>query len=821
MKKSIFLFLAAILCAVSMQAKVVYFKNTANWSSVHCHNWDGGTGTAWPGTAMKKIGNTQYYSLDIGNNKMCIFSNNGSNQTANLTAEDGKFYHYQDNYWSYFSLESYTIYFDIRNVTDWQNPHLRIGRGNYNSAYPLTLVAGTKYLYSVKAPSWENYEAYTIANSAGYTGENTIYQPSDKKPENEWAITKLINYQNGNILENKYITASQWEQNKDDADYWKVTVANTLPSYQVSYSKTGAGTLTVTKYTGSKYETLTSGSSVQPTQIIKIETNAECKLTVTGATQIDGGNTYYVTAATTIKAEFASVAKFAGELTDWANNAKSFTTNGNIATLDLELTQGKHKFKIIETAGDKIFWHGNTGTTSRTNCANWPFNQDADATINADVTGTYKLTWDFVTNKLTVTYPTFPVLSNQPDIIYFQPSERWTDGNARFAAYFMFGNVETDDKWENLTDTDGDGVYEVNNAKQHIAVIIVRMNPAFTENRWNTDAENNSENKPVWNQSADLYIPMDGNNWFKMIPKNDEEWDNSGEWLYYKKVNVTVSASPVEGGLVAGEGTYMYGEDVTLTATANPGYEFTGWSDGSTANPYIFTATEDVELVANFETATVEITEGNNSSVLTTNNGLNVNVEVQRQFKAGNLYTIALPFALNDVESVFGTGTIVYEYASLVQAGGEVVLNFNIVNSLGAGKPYLIAPTKDVNGFSIQDVILTNKPNNITFTVGKTTITMEAILSVEANAKTDGRYWLAADKYLYNSENDLPALRALFNVSTKSGMPPRARVALGENAATGLDNITNGENTTIKVIENGQLIIIRNGEKFNAQGQKL
>ena len=298
-------------------------------------------------------------------------------------------------------------------------------------------------------------------------------------------------------------------------------------------------------------------------------------------------------------------------------------------------------------------------------------------------------------------------------------------------------------------------------------------------------------------------------------------WNINQKKLTVKYPNIYTITATAENGTVDGVGEYVEGETVTLTPKANPGYQFARWSDGSTANPYTFTATKDVTLTAYFETATVEITEGNNSSVLTTNNGLNVNVEVQRQFKAGNLYTIALPFALNDVETVFGIGTIVYEYASLVQAGGEVVLNFNIVNSLVAGKPYLIAPTKDVNGFSIQNVILTNTPNNITFTVGKTTITMEAILSVEANAKTDGRYWLAADKYLYNSENDLPALRALFNVSTKSGMPPRARVALGENAATGLDNITNGENTTIKVIENGQLIIIRNGEKFNAQGQKL
>jgi hypothetical protein len=42
-----------------------------------------------------------------------------------------------------------------------------------------------------------------------------------------------------------------------------------------------------------------------------------------------------------------------------------------------------------------------------------------------------------------------------------------------------------------------------------------------------------------------------------------------------------------------------------------------------------------------------------------------------------------------------------------------------------------------------------------------------------------------------------------------------------ENTTTGLDNITNGEDTTIKVIENGQLIIIRNGEKYNAQGVRL
>ena len=757
MKKSIFLFFAAILCAVSMQAKVVYFKNTANWTNVNCYYWDGVTAPDWPGNTMTRIGSTSYYYLDIGNAKKCIFSNNGSNQTADLDAQDGQVYHYGDkNWYSNFSVDNFTIYFDARNATDWNNPHLRIGRSNYSSAYPLTIVAGTKYLYSVKAPSWENYEAYTITNSAGYTGGNTIYQPSDKKPENEWAITKLINYQNGDILENKYITASQLEQNEDDADYWKVTVSNTLPSYKVSYSQTGVGTLAVKKYTGSKYEALASGTSVHPTQIIKIETNADCKLTVTGATQIDGGNTYYVTAATTIKAEFASVAKFAGELTDWANNAKSFTTNEDIATLYLELTQGEHKFKIIETVGDEMFWHGNLGTMSRKNCEEWIFDQDADATIIADVAGTYKLTWDFVTNELSITYPTFPAfLSSQPDIIYFQPSEAWKTGNARYAAYFCHGDKTTEDKWADLEDEDGDGVYEVANEKKHSVIIFVRMNPASTENRWNTDAENNSADKPVWNQTGNLFIPMDGKNCFKMTPKNNNQWDISGEWSLY--------------------------------------------------------------------VPTIQLVDGDNSATLTKYNGKTVHAQVKRTFVAdGGYYTICLPFDLK--ASKIG---IAYQVTDITEHVAEKGFNmvFSVVSELKAGQPYLILPNNLTDPI-FKDVTISyndkNKGETVVHAEGAG-INFDMIGKINGAGKTNGLYWVGTSGYFYNDNTDILGLRTYFSITDNNGTPLniRARVVVNENAATGVDNITNTDNTTIKVIENGQLIIIRNGEKFNAQGVRL
>ena len=87
------------------------------------------------------------------------------------------------------------------------------------------------------------------------------------------------------------------------------------------------------------------------------------------------------------------------------------------------------------------------------------------------------------------------------------------------------------------------------------------------------------------------------------------------------KYNVTVTA---ENGTVTGAGTYEEGKEATLTATAAEGYEFTCWTVGedtvSTANPYKFTVTADLALVANFKEVVTTITE---TFDLTTEDALN------------------------------------------------------------------------------------------------------------------------------------------------------------------------------------------------------
>ena len=70
------------------------------------------------------------------------------------------------------------------------------------------------------------------------------------------------------------------------------------------------------------------------------------------------------------------------------------------------------------------------------------------------------------------------------------------------------------------------------------------------------------------------------------------------------KFNVTATA---ENGTVEGAGVYEQGAEATLTATAAEGYEFVNWTvageEVSTENPYKFTVTADVALVANFKKA--------------------------------------------------------------------------------------------------------------------------------------------------------------------------------------------------------------------------
>jgi hypothetical protein len=96
---------------------------------------------------------------------------------------------------------------------------------------------------------------------------------------------------------------------------------------------------------------------------------------------------------------------------------------------------------------------------------------------------------------------------------------------------------------------------------------------------------------------------------------------NATLYAVWKQITHTIalSASPSIGGTVDGEGTKNQGAEITVTATANDGYKFVNWTDGTTSvstnAEYTFTVEGDRTLVANFALKTYLVTfDGNGAT---------------------------------------------------------------------------------------------------------------------------------------------------------------------------------------------------------------
>ena len=197
-----------------------------------------------------------------------------------------------------------------------------------------------------------------------------------------------------------------------------------------------------------------------------------------------------------------------------------------------------------------------------------------------------------------------------------------------------------------------------------------------------------------------------------------------------------------------------------------------------------------------------------------------------RSVTNGNYGTICLPYGSSDY-----SGAEFYEIAYL-QLASDGITPANIyldqVITLEAGKPYIFKATAD------ELVVYYEGAEALSPVAGTAglTGTFEAIPST--NDILEGNYMIAQNKFwLCAAGCWLDANRAYIEhdalharTTPVAPMPGRRRVSMGaagENAATGSEDIMMpiSNSKTMKIIENGQVIIIRDGEKYNMQGQKL
>ena len=155
--------------------------------------------------------------------------------------------------------------------------------------------------------------------------------------------------------------------------------------------------------------------------------------------------------------------------------------------------------------------------------------------------------------------------------------------------------------------------------------------------------------------------------------------------------------------------------------------------------------------------------------------------------------------------------------------GNTLNLIFANASSFIAGKPYLIKPVDDVENPIIPQHGIHNYTTNHTVSCTNADF-IGSFVAGEVPAGEDNLF-LGPNNLLYFSETATPikGTRAYFQLK---GIPhpqqaiKHARIVKGTQVITAID-LVDADNNAVKTIENGQIIIIRDGIRYNVMGVKL
>lgn len=211
--------------------------------------------------------------------------------------------------------------------------------------------------------------------------------------------------------------------------------------------------------------------------------------------------------------------------------------------------------------------------------------------------------------------------------------------------------------------------------------------------------------------------------------------------------------------------------------------------------------------------------------------GQTTNLAISRQFYMdGYFNTLCLPISL-DADAIaahywLGYNCEIFEFESATVNGGTLELFVNPVTAIEAGKPYLVRWAEDPWSPTIPGLYFEGV--EIETSVGQAVGTgVQFVGSMGRTQLENGNHdylFVGANNTLYwpNTDNKLKGFRAYFKVSgdvAPHGAPARMVI---RKTTTGVDQITNDQSPmTDKFLRDGQLIILRNGVEYNANGQMV
>lgn len=318
-------------------------------------------------------------------------------------------------------------------------------------------------------------------------------------------------------------------------------------------------------------------------------------------------------------------------------------------------------------------------------------------------------------------------------------------------------------------------------------------------------------------------------------------------------VTVTAENGTVEG--LAADGKYEHGAEATLTAIPAEGYEFTCWTAGkdtvSTENSYTFTVTADVALVANFAVVEPEVIayELNGGELPTAT--VPTQEELWASFKtATGLDTKALSElsspVLNTIAGLL-KGTTWYEGFDVLE-WKWLKSYIQTIQANQAGQQFVDANGTTRTVVELKDDI--SSDDNWRFAVAAFFAqsqyvgwpTATADFTEAGKPEAWGAAYQAAHAVVLPTEpvaedyvlptpvktgytfvgwyDNAEGTGEAYTVIPAGWSGTLYAIWEAEGPATALDNITI-EGKVVKTIINGQLIIVKNGVQYNAQGQVI
>lgn len=210
----------------------VYLKNTLGWSTPRCYMWNSSSDTnaSWSGVNMTSVGDDVWMYSASKTFANCIFSDAGSNQTADLTAKDGYIYDNKTSQW------------EVYDTSDLQVK-------SYTADPSSTIYPGTEVMLSANAVSKTgagvNYK-FSVTNAGG--GTSVLHDYSSQSyavwtPASVGTYTITFDFRDTSGTENQRtltLTVS------DDSTLVKPVIKSVSPSILTMLAKNNSTTVSVT-----------------------------------------------------------------------------------------------------------------------------------------------------------------------------------------------------------------------------------------------------------------------------------------------------------------------------------------------------------------------------------------------------------------------------------------------------------------------------------------------------------------------------------------------------------------------------------------------